>query len=91
MLYISRVVRTTRILDSVPSRILSVSFETSTLVPCIRNDGKQGSVACCYQGRIYICGIPGRVKMWRPLSRTVKLCHDSHFLFLFVIVNRNKK
>jgi hypothetical protein len=37
MLHVSRAEGTTAILDSVPSRILSFNFETTTLVPCVRD------------------------------------------------------
>jgi hypothetical protein len=81
MQYISRIVE--------PTRILSLNFETSTLVLCVRrNAGKQGSVTCCYQGQIYSCGIPGTIKIWWPLSLAVNLGHESSF---FVLIFNNKE
>jgi hypothetical protein len=32
------------------------------------------------QGRIYSCGVPGEIKIWRPLSVTTYLGYDNFFV-----------
>jgi hypothetical protein len=39
------------------------------------------------QGRIYSCGSPGEIKMWRPLLVTTNVGCDKYFLFVFISYN----